>query len=69
MINGPCGKNFMENVKWTKEFPKKFNARTNVCESGYILYARPDNGIHYLKKNKWKKYHCKKKIFSQLYFV
>ena len=53
MIHGPCGivdgKNFDKTPcqitgKYSKSFPKSFSEQTLICEDGYPVYRRRDNG-------------------------
>lgn len=57
MIHGPCGSVnpdcvCMENGTCTKQFPKNFQSETQLNDSGYPAYARPDNGISFTNNQK-----------------
>ncbi|XP_030850990.1 uncharacterized protein LOC754317 [Strongylocentrotus purpuratus] len=56
MVHGPCGtlnpkSVCMDDGKCQKDFPKNFQAETQVSSDGYPLYARPDNGRTLTIKN------------------
>jgi hypothetical protein len=64
MVHNPCGSQnpnapCMKDGKCSKGYPKLFQAQTQLSQDGYTLYARPDNGRHFINSkgvkidNRW----------------
>jgi hypothetical protein len=64
MVHNPCGPEHpnapcMKDGKCSKGYPKVFQEQTQLSQDGYTLYARPDNGRHFINSkgekidNRW----------------
>jgi hypothetical protein len=73
MVHNPCGAAnpnapCIKDGKCSKGYPKPFQAQTQLSEDGYTLYARPDNGRHFINAkgqtitNQWIVPHCPKYV-------
>ena len=59
MIHNPCGRFNPEapctkNGICSKDYPKSFREKTDPGIDGFALYARPDNGRHFINKDGFK---------------
>jgi hypothetical protein len=64
MVHNPCGAQnpnapCMKDGKCSKGYPKAFQEQTQLSQDGYTLYARPNNGRHFMNSknvkidNRW----------------
>jgi hypothetical protein len=63
MVHNPCGQEnpnapCMKDGKCSKGYPKAFQEQTQLSQDGYTLYARPNNGRHFINSKNQKIDNC-----------